>query len=238
MPEAQAAPAAQTNTPPPAAAATAATPAAAPPPAAAGTLATPAAQATPPATPAGTPAADPKATADPAAAAAPPKDPKETPGQAKVVPEKYDLKLPEGSLLDPKSLEKIASRSKEQGLSNEEAQKDLERESAAYADFDTRQKEQVKQVQSAWVDTARADPEIGGEAFTQNVELSKRVVSRFFTDGFRSALESTGLGNNPELLRGLTRIGKAMSEDQLVIPKAPAAAKKSTEEILYTHDKQ
>ena len=38
-------------------------------------------------------------------------------GAAKVVPEKYDLKLPKDSALDSSDLERIASYAKEQGLS-------------------------------------------------------------------------------------------------------------------------
>ena len=44
------------------------------------------------------------------------------PPAAKVAPEKYDLKLPEGSKLDAKHIEKIAADAKARGLSQEDAQ--------------------------------------------------------------------------------------------------------------------
>lgn len=201
---------------------------------------------TPPATPPGTPPAlpatppstpDPKAPATPPAASAPPATPPATPTPpvAPVVPEKYNLTLPKDSPLDPKALARIEANAKAQGLSQEAAEKELARENEAVSEFHNHQKETLKQAQSTWVDAGRADPEIGGEAFKQNVELAKRVVSRFGTDAFKSELEKTGLGNHPELLRVFTRIGKSMREDQLVIPSAQAGGNKSTEEILYNH---
>jgi hypothetical protein len=54
--------------------------------------------------------------------------PEAKPTEAKVVPEKYDLKLPEASLLDASHVEKLTAFAKERGLSNDEAQALLERE--------------------------------------------------------------------------------------------------------------
>src|SRR5688572_20896218 len=55
--------------------------------------------------------------------------------QKPVVPEKYDLKLPEGSLLEAAQMEKISAYAKEKGLSNEQAQELLERENDAVSGY-------------------------------------------------------------------------------------------------------
>lgn len=150
-----------------------------------------------------------------------------------VVPEKYDLKLPKDSALSDAHLEKLSVYAKEKGLSNEQAQTLLERESQAVSDYVTNIKETQSKMTESWFEQAKSDKEIGGEGFKQNAELAKRVVTRFGTDDFKKELNKTGLGNHPELLRVFSRIGKAMSDDQLVIPGVQAGGRKSIESLLY-----
>lgn len=152
---------------------------------------------------------------------------------ASKVPEKYELKLPEGSPLKATHVEKIAAEAKARGLSNEEAQALLERDSELLATHAEDQQAQLKATTAKWLEDAKADGEIGGAKAAECFELSKRVVARFGTDAFKASLESTGLGNNPELVRMLYRIGKSMSEDQLVLPGEPPAQKKTIIQHLY-----
>lgn len=161
--------------------------------------------------------------------AAKPKEGGDKPG----VPEKYELKLPENSLLDPSRLEKIAAVAKERGLSNEAAQALVDHESQAVADFQKAQLEGLKKTSEKWVEELKADKEFGGEAFSKTAEAAKRVVARFGDQQFREALESTGLGNHPALVRVFARIGKAMSEDQFVQPGAAPASPMRIEDRFY-----
>ena len=153
--------------------------------------------------------------------------------EKKVVPEKYDLKLPKDSLLDPVELENVSKYAKANGLTNEEAQDILEGESARMATHVDSQKEK-------WSTEWKNDEEIGGADFQKNVELAKRVVDRFGDESLKSDLNRFGYGNHPGLGRMLVKLGKAMSEDQLVMPGAvPAGAeKKSTAEVFYPSKKE
>jgi len=160
-----------------------------------------------------------------------------------VVPEKYDLKLPKDSLLTTEALERKAADAKARGLTNEQAQKELENENATIATYVDTQKQQQeaewKKQNEAWVNEIKSDKEIGGEAFPKNVELAKRVVQRFGDDSFVKELDGTGFGNHPGLVRMLVKLGKAMSEDQLVLPGSqPAGAVKSSAEIFYSKSKE
>jgi hypothetical protein len=101
------------------------------------------------------------------------------------------------------------------------------------SDFHKGQLEGLKQKTEAWVAQAQQDTEIGGDAFKQNVELAHRALTKFAPEGFVKMLEQTGLGNHPDLVRTFFRIGKQMSEDQLIIPGAQAGGKKSAEELFY-----
>lgn len=142
------------------------------------------------------------------------------------VPEKYDLKLAEDSVLDSSVVEKVAALAKERGLSNDDAQKFLEQEEANVAEF-------IEKRKTDWAAEIQGDKEIGGEAFKENVELAHRVIKRYGTESLTKELNRSGYGNHPELVRLLSRIGKSMSEDQLVLPGAQAGGKKNIEDIFY-----
>lgn len=133
-------------------------------------------------------------------------------------PEKYELKLPENSPLSAASIDKISSYAKEKGLSNDAAQAILERESQAVAEYRDSKMAELEETSKGWLETAKTDKEIGGEAFKQNAELAKRVVDRYGDKEFKEALNSSGFGNHPGLVKLLVRVGKQMSSDQLVIP--------------------
>lgn len=154
--------------------------------------------------------------------------------EVKKTPEKYELKLPEGSKLDAKHLEKIEAEAKARGLSNEDAQALVNRDNQLLADYNQKQEVQLKETTAQWFLQSKEDKELGGENFAQNAELAKRVVTKFGTEAFQKALESTGFANHPELFRVFYRIGKAMKDDQLVIPGAQSGAQEKTiAEKLY-----
>lgn len=153
--------------------------------------------------------------------------------EAKIVPEKYDLKLPEGSLLDAKAIETISSYAKEKGLSNDEAQALINRDSSLVAEYKNSQETAFKQVAETWVSQVKEDKEIGGASFKENAELAKRVIKKFATDDFSKVLDNTGLGNHPELVRVFVRIGKQMGEDKFVNATHVGAEKKSIADRVY-----
>ena len=146
--------------------------------------------------------------------------------------EEIVLTLPKDSLLDDAARERIASYAKEQGLSKEQAQSLLERESQSVSSFWERQKAAFETRKEGWRKAAETDQEIGGQEFGKNVELAHRAVKRFGSDAFLKELEQTGYGNHPELVRVFARIGKAMSNDELVHAKAPAG-QRPVEDIFY-----
>lgn len=160
-------------------------------------------------------------------------------GEQPAVPEKYDLKLPEGSLLQAKAIEEVAALAKEQKLSNEEAQALIEQRHKAVADYDADQQKLMTETVDGWAKQVSEDSEIGGQAHRQNVELAHRVAKRFGSSEFSKVLNESGLGNHPEFVRTFLRIGKAMSEDQLVITDSDlSAADESPASVLYGKSKK
>ncbi len=148
-------------------------------------------------------------------------------------PIKYDLKLPKDALVDKTDLERIEAEAKARGLSPEEAQSILDRENSTLASFAEKQKKQNEEIVSGWRKAVETDKEIGGADFGKNAELAKRAVDRFGSPEFKQALEETGLGSHPELVRVFLRIGKAMDNDSFVHGQPAGTNSKSHADILY-----
>jgi len=150
------------------------------------------------------------------------------------VPEKYELKLPDGALIDPKAIERTAAQAKALGLSQEGAQKALDfanGEVKAYHEGLTAQhQERVK----GWTEALKTDTEIGGANLEANGQLAWRVIQKFAADTTLEAdLKSSGYNHHPGLFKLLARIGKAMGEDQLVTGAQGGAAPKGAADVLY-----
>lgn len=154
--------------------------------------------------------------------------------QKVVVPEKYELKMPEGSLLDPSRIEQIAQFAKEQEMSNEEAQGVLEAEHEAVASFVEGQQAAFEKQTQAWFEECQNDKDVGGAAFKENAEVAKRAIDYLFDAETKKILNETGWGNHPSLFKGFVRLGRMLKEDNLVLSSQPApGSKKSKEEVLY-----
>lgn len=186
----------------------------------------------PEAKPAETAAAAPTPPVEAAPAEAKPKETKLTEAPAKVAPEKYEIKIPQG--VDQKYVDEFLEYARAMRFSNEEAQRQIDREATIQDRHMKNQQANFDKVKDGWADQAKFDPEIGGDAFARNVEYAKRVVERFGSSEFKKALDETGLGNHPELLRVFSRIGKSMADDRLVISNgAEPKRAKSHAEMLY-----
>ncbi len=157
-------------------------------------------------------------------------------GKQPEAPVAYELKLPEGSPLDKAKVDEIVAFAKEHKISPEVAQKILERDSNAIANYEKAQSEAFSQQSKKWVDQIQSDKEMGGVEFKNSVEIAHRVMKRFGSPEFGQELERSGLGNHPELLRLAYRVGKELKimDDKFVdAPRGAANLDKSTQEVLY-----
>lgn len=196
-------------------------------------------QTTPP-TPSSAPAPAPAVPGDPGLATSVPTDaPKDGPS---TIPDKYDLKLPQGVTLQPEALDRTAAVARELGLSNEAAQKLLDhevgiREAHAKSVSDALLRQQTEQHRARvteWKQQIEADPELGGDKLNGTVAAIERAMERFATKELKEQLNATGLGNHPELVKCFVKIGNAMKEDKLVGDgKGGTPSRKSDAEVFY-----
>lgn len=149
---------------------------------------------------------------------------------APVVPETYTFTAPEGTAYDPAVLDAFSGAAKEAGLTQDAAQKLIDKMAPAIA---ARQVDQVQAIQKEWQDTSSSDAEFGGANLAANLGVARKALDNFATPELRTLLEQTGLGNHPEVIRLLYRAGKAISEDKFVGGNASGAGKATAAAVLY-----
>ena len=135
------------------------------------------------------------------------------PADAKpVVPEKYEFKAPDGREFDGETIAAYSEVARELGLSQDAAQKLLDRMGP-----------QIQAVRNEWTKSATSDKEFGGPALAENLSVAKKALDAFGTPELRDLLNTSGLGNHPEVIRLFFRAGKAISEDRFVGGSATTA---------------
>ena len=145
-------------------------------------------------------------------------------------PVTYDLKLPENAQIGKDAVEQIAGLAKELNLSQEQAQKLLDKQNAAAIEHFAGAEKQAQD----WLELVKTDKEIGGERFAQTAEQARRATARFCSPALRQMLDQSGLGNHPEVVKAFAQIGKAMSEDSLhALAPGGASAPKEASAVLY-----
>lgn len=151
------------------------------------------------------------------------------------VPIRYDLKLPKDSSMVPTALEGIGAFARDLGLSQEQAQKLVEHNSTVIAEHEKSQVEMLQKQSETWVEELKSDKDFGGNKFTENVAVAARVVEKYGSPALKAALNETGLGNHPELLKMFRKIGEAFKDDKTFIQKAGAipTKQKTPQEVLY-----
>lgn len=144
---------------------------------------------------------------------------------------KYDLKAPEG--IDAESVTKFVDVAKELKIAPEQAQKLVEWYGKNALDKATGAADAWKATNDGWVNTAKADTEIGGANFDKSVADSKAAIQKFGGPKFIEALNFTGMGNHPEMIRFLSKVAKAFGEDKLVSGSGVVDQPKSAADILF-----
>jgi len=148
-------------------------------------------------------------------------------GGSEGVPETYTFEPPEGLELDAETkgkIEAFADQAREMGLSQKQYQSLIE--------YDINRAQQLNEaaVESwngrveDWRKSAKADKEIGGEKFAENLKVAESAIKQFGDADLRALLKSPSpenpnglaIGNHPAVLRFLNRVGKAIADPGLL----------------------
>lgn len=144
-------------------------------------------------------------------------DPKPTEA---VVPESYELTMPEGVELDQAAASEFTAIAKELKLDQAAAQKLAD----VGAKMAQRQVEAHAKLVESWTEQVKTDKEIGGDKLAENLGIARKAIDTFGTPELKALLNSSGLGNHPEVVKLAYKVGKAISEDRFVTgsPKGPS----------------
>lgn len=149
--------------------------------------------------------------------------------QSPVVPDEYaPFVLPEGMRLDEATVGEFVPIAKELGLSQAAAQKLAD----IAASMQQRQQDAVIEQHSQWAEAARTDSEFGGAKLTESLGVARKAAEAFGSPELLAVLEQTGLGNHPEILRLLYRVGKSVSNDSVVRGGVPAATRSHADTLF------
>lgn len=136
-----------------------------------------------------------------------------------------DFTAPEGMTMHPESMGELKAMAKELNITQEKAQQLADLGAKLVQRTQAAHQEQVQAQVAQWVDSSRNDKEFGGEKLAENLAGARAALDQFGTPELKTMLEESGLGNNPEVIRLLHRVNKAVSEDAFVRGKAGEAGK-------------
>ena len=95
---------------------------------------------------------------------------------------------------------------------------------------------------SSWADATKVDKELGGEKLPENLGLAKKAMEKYASPELAKLIDSPsasnpdglGLGNHPEVIRLFYRVGKAVSESELISGETKAEVGNRYERIYPT----
>lgn len=152
---------------------------------------------------------------------------------ADVVPEKYELKMPEGIELDAAALELYSPIFKELGFTNEKLQALTDKVYVPLIQsvVDKTRQESMKEydkMREEW--KAETFKELGPNAKVEMAHVGK-AMQKFGDADLRQFMKETGIGDHKTVIRLLAKVGKTISEDTFADGNQPA--KVDPERIMY-----
>lgn len=149
-------------------------------------------------------------------------------------PDTYaDFTMPEGVEVDSTMLEEAVPVFKELGLNQAQAQKLIDLQAKYVQASSQSQVDAFNQLMNDWQEQAKNDKEFGGDKFEENVGIARSAVEKFGTPELKQLLEEHGVGNHPEVIRFMVKVGKLTAEDVPGNSNSPSAGNKDRAEVLY-----
>ena len=154
---------------------------------------------------------------------------------APAVVEDFKLEVSKDSGLTENDALEVTALAKEAGLSKEVAQKLLDNRATQLKNVFETQKTDYENKVIGWKKELENDPEIGGVNFKTSILQANIILDKFASPKLRKDLDSTGLGNHPELVRFIARLGKEFSTNDTMVKggNSFAAPARSIEDIMY-----
>lgn len=155
-------------------------------------------------------------------------------------PVKYEpFKMPEGVVANEKLLTEFSEVAAANKIPQDAAQKMVDIYANAVKEANDSPYRLWADTQKQWQETVRADPELGGDNFdTMRATIANAIdrVGGKEAEAARNALNFTGAGNNPDIIRLIYRFALPYSEGGQVEGRPAAVDKKTFAQTLYPAD--
>jgi len=162
----------------------------------------------------------------------------ETDASSQTPPDTYaDFVMPEGVELDSALLTEAAPLFKELGLTQDQAQKLVDFQAKQAQASSESQVDAFNQLMNDWQDKSKNDKEFGGDKFEESVKVARSAVENFGTPELKQLLEEHGVGNHPEVIRFMVKVGKLTAEDIPGGTTTPTSKAQDRVSLLYPNDK-
>lgn len=145
------------------------------------------------------------------------------------------FKAPDGMALDEAKVAEFSKLAAEAKMPQEVAQKFVDLYTAELKQLTEAPMRAWTELQNKWQDEVRNDPVIGGANLEKNLAATKAGLSNLLGEeakSFFDALNITGAGNNPAILRGLMKAA-APHAPASPVAGSPAKPAKSAGATLY-----
>lgn len=138
----------------------------------------------------------------------------EKPAEAPAALDLAALTLPENFVIPEEVGKEFTELAGKHGLKTEAAQELVNLYAAQLQKQANSSSELYERMNTEWVDSIRADKEVGGEKLDGNLAKIGKLLgdSKFVDPGFKEALNLTGAGNHPAVFRTMLKIADALSE--------------------------
>ena len=141
-------------------------------------------------------------------------------------PEAYtNFTAPEGTTLDAATISEAAPIFKELGLSQEQAQKLVDFYSTKTGKINSDLSKAVDDMRAGWRNAVMADKDLGPKIDQVKIELgrAKDRLPAQVRSAFDEALNITGLGDHPAIVKGFYEMAKLVNEGTHVTGGGPSA---------------
>lgn len=147
-----------------------------------------------------------------------------------------DLKVPETISADTTLVDGFKSLAVKQGIPPESAQALLDYYTEVQTAVQKSTLETWTSTQAQWTAAVDAMPEFQGDRRAQSLNLLGQAIDEFGDASVREAMNMSGLGNHPGLVKMIYSMARALTEDApapLGKPAGQSSARKTPAEIMY-----
>lgn len=144
--------------------------------------------------------------------------------------------IPEGMAKDEKALGEFATIMNDDKLSPmERGQKLIDLQAGLIKQVSDANTKAWTDLQDQWTKEAKADKDIGGDKLAPTQQMISKVIDSLGPDSaksFREALDLTGAGNNPAIIKGLAKLAAQLVEGGHVNGNPPKVKQSIQEEFF------